>query len=425
MMTGFYDIGSVQQVVLLVLSQLTVLLLVCGFVYMHKTGAGRSRRIATGIVFLLNVTLYALMQVNSRITGAWQGLRLRVPYVLLMMVTLLSLAYIVWIMLGETRNRKTLNKNSIKDAFDNLPTGVCFFNKGGIAVLCNLSMYRFSFDVCGRDVQYITDLEECLEDNFVPIDGVTKSGSIFVFPDGKALRLDRRAVTDEYGEPYTRFTVSDVTDLHNRQVELMAENEQLRRVQTELQRLSANVVTATREEEIMNTKMRVHDQMGRCLLAAQKYLTADNTDDIPDSVAEEWKRAVSMLKYNNDTPDEDMLLQIRRACGLLNIAFIQTGELPRSETAAYILTCAVRECVTNAVRHADATELYAEFTESDTDATVVVSNNGRPPEREISEGGGLSTLRRRVEREGGVMIIMSRPYFRMIVTVPKGLEVFL
>ena len=115
-----------------------------------------------------------------------------------------------------------------------------------------------------------------------------------------------------------------------------------------------------------------------------------------------------------------MLSQIRKTCKFVKLGFVQTGNLPLEETTAYILTCAVRECVTNAVRYADATELYADFSETKDEATVIVYNNGNPPEGEIAEGGGLSTLRRRVERAGGSMTVQSLPRFQLTVTVPKG-----
>ena len=129
-----------------------------------------------------------------------------------------------------------------------------------------------------------------------------------------------------------------------------------------------------------------------------------------------------MLKYSNDAPDEDMMLQIRKTCEYVKLAFIQTGDLPKQERVAYLLTCAVRECVTNAVRYAEGTELYAVFSETESEATVTVTNNGKVPEREIVEGGGLSTLRRRVERSGGTMTVLSVPEFKLTVTVPKEQE---
>jgi glucose-6-phosphate-specific signal transduction histidine kinase len=229
-------------------------------------------------------------------------------------------------------------------------------------------------------------------------------------------------VTHESGSVFTQYIAADVTDLHTSRVELTQENEQLRKVQAELQRLSANVIAVTREEEILNTKMRVHDEMGRCLVAMSGYLKQDRAEHIPDGVALSWQKAISMLKYNNDTPDEDMLSQIRTTCESVKLRFIQTGTLPKEKTAAYLLTCAVRECVTNAVRYAGADELYADFAAVGALAIVTVTNNGRAPEGEIVEGGGLSTLRRRVERAGGIMTVQSLPHFRLTVTVPKGRE---
>lgn len=422
MMTCFYLASSVWQIVLLVISQFAVISLAAGFIMLFKRKSNLQKMIGLGSVFLLNVVLCVLMQLDNRITGAEQGLHLHVPYVVLLVITLLSLWFDTWAVLSETKNRKTINHSSIQEAFDNLPTGVCFFNDAGLPVLCNLAMQRFSFAVCGKDVQFVTDLENCLLDDFAPNDGVRRDGRVFVLDDGRAWQLEKRVFTHESGDRYTQYIATNVTDLQKNRMELTKENEQLRMVQADLKKLSANVVTVTREEEILNTKMRVHDEMGKCLVAAQKYLKEDCTDNIPDSLALAWQRAVSMIKYSNDTQEEDMMLQIRKTCEYMKISFLQTGELPKKESIAYLLTCAVRECVTNAVRYAEATELYVEFSETESEATVTVTNNGIIPEGEIVEGGGLSTLRRRIERAGGRMTVQSFPEFKLSVTVPKGKE---
>ena len=422
MMTGFNDIGSVFQILLLVLSQLTVFALVCTIVFMYRRGSKKTRILGVFLCFVLNTVLYVLMQVNSLITEMEKSLPLDVPYYVLFSIVVLSLLYNVYTLVGETQGRKTINRNSIKEAFDNLPTGVCFFNEAGLPVLCNYAMHRFSFAVCGKDVQFITDLEECFADDFVPAPKARKDGKVFVLSDGSAWHLEKRTFTYESGNVYTQYTATDVKDLHENRVELTKENEHLRHVQEELQRLSANIVAVTREEEVLNTKMRVHDEMGKCLVAAQKYLKEDCTDNIPDSLALAWQRAVSMIKYSNDTQEEDMMLQIRKTCEYMKISFLQTGELPKKESIAYLLTCAVRECVTNAVRYAEATELYVVFSEMEAEASVTVSNNGKIPKGEVVEGGGLSTLRRRIERAGGRMTVQSFPEFKLSVTVPKGKE---
>ena len=421
-MTCFYIIDSIWQIALLVISLLTEITFATGIVLLFKRKCRLSKQLSVAAVYLLNTVLYVLMQPNSRITGAEQGLHLHVPYAVLLLVTVLSLSFGIWVLLAETRNRKTINHSSIMEAFDNLPTGVCFFNEPGLLVLCNLAMQRFSFAVCGKDVQFITDLETCLADDFIPAGEARKDGKVFVLDNGKAWQLEKRIFTDESGESYTQYTATDVTDLHENRVQLQKENAQLRYVQEELQRLSANIVAATREEEILNTKMRVHDEMGKCLMAVQKYLKENCSENIPDSLAAAWQRAVSMLKYSNDTQEEDMMLQIRKTCEYMKISFLQKGELPKQERIAYLLTCAVRECVTNAVRYAEATELYVVFSETEVEASVTISNNGKIPEGEIVEGGGLSTLRRRIERTGGTMTVQSQPNFKLTVVVTKEKE---
>ena len=419
MMTCFYQASSVWQNVLLVISQFAVLSLAAGSILLFKRKCKLPKMIGMGAMLLLNAALYVIMQLDSRITGAEQGLHLHVPYLVLMLATVLSIALGAWLLLSETKNRKTINHRSIKESLDNLPTGVCFFNEAGLPVLCNHAMQRFSFAVCGKDVQFVADLEGCLADDFVPATDARKDGKAFVLPDGRAWHLEKRTFTNGSGNRYTQYIATDVTELHENRVALQEENAQLRSVQSDLQVLSANVVTVTREEEILNTKMRVHDEMGRCLIAAQKYLQEGSNESIPDSVAIAWQRAVSMIKYNNETADEDMLSQIRKTCKSIKLGFVQMGKLPKEESAAYLLTCAVRECVTNAVRYAGASELYADFTETETEATVVVYNDGKQPDVEIKEGGGLSTLRRRVEKAGGIMIVQSLPEFKLTVTVPK------
>ena len=415
MMHHFCKVATVWQVILLVLSILTVIALTGSCVLSFRNNIRKQFWI--GGILLLNVVLYVLMQIDSRITGTEHALHL--PYGLLLLITLASLGFSVWSILRNTRNRKVINHSSIKEAFDNLPAGVCFFNEAGLPVLCNRAMHRFSFAVCGKDVLFITDLRDCLSEDFVPVTGTEKAGKIFTLSDGKVWQLEERTITRENGEVYTQYVTLDVTQLQRNRLALMEENVQHRKVQTQLQQLSANVVAITREEEILNTKMRIHDEIGKCLLAAQQYLKDDAAKPLPDALVASWQRAVSMLRYSNETEDEDMLLQIRKTCAFVKLEYVQTGQLPTDEHVAYLLTCAVRECVTNAVRYAEATALYVDFSETGVAATVTITNNGKTPTDEIKEGGGLSTLRRRIEREGGSMQVLAQPKFQLTVTVPK------
>ena len=71
------------------------------------------------------------------------------------------------------------------------------------------------------------------------------------------------------------------------------------------------------------------------------------------------------------------------------------------------------------MRCAEATVLRIKLAESEDSCTACYSNNGRLPEGELVEGGGLGSLRRRVENQGGSMIITCAPEFALTITVPK------
>ena len=48
---------------------------------------------------------------------------------------------------------KPSKRNSVKEAFDNLPCGVCFFDRNGMTVMCNHLMTSLFFDLAGSDMQ--------------------------------------------------------------------------------------------------------------------------------------------------------------------------------------------------------------------------------------------------------------------------------
>ena len=78
----------------------------------------------------------------------------------------------------------------------------------------------------------------------------------------------------------------------------------------------------------------------------------------------------------------------------------------------------LRECTSNGVRHAGATELYADSEHRPQAWHLCITNNGAPPKADIKEGGGLSSLRRRIEKAGGTITVHSLPVFVLEVTLP-------
>ena len=97
-----------------------------------------------------------------------------------------------------------------------------------------------------------------------------------------------------------------------------------------------------------------------------------------------------------------------------------TGRKPEEKQLKKIVVTAAIECITNTVKHAKGNAVTVELTEKGSFLEIAVTNNGEPPKSTIKEGGGFSSLRQLVEREGGVMKIQSRPRFCLEITLPKG-----
>ena len=311
-----------------------------------------------------------------------------------------------------------LKRIAVKEAFDNLPGGVCFFDKNGFVTLCNYQMYRLAFELTGRDLQSLPEFESDLN-------GVGASKRIgenmYALSNSSVWRFSKESVATNGGDTYTQLTASDVTELYKRQKELERDNQSLREYAERMRRLSADIINLIREEEILNMKMRVHDDIGRSVIATRRLLQQNRP--IKELDLTEWKNAVRLLKHDIETADEkDALSGLMKAAEGIGIKFVSTGSLPPQKHAADIIVSAVRECMTNAVRHAGAGELYASFSTGEDTAEAVITNNGAVPQSEIVEGGGLSSLRDRIEKSGGTMTIRSSPEFELRVSVPLRTE---
>ena len=313
---------------------------------------------------------------------------------------------------------KRFMRNSVKEAFDNLPSGVCFFDKNGILILCNHQMYRLFYALTGRDLQSLPEMLEVLKES---TPAGQKENQVFLLDDESAWRFTLETVTTRDENIYTQVTASDVTELYRRKKELEQDNIALAEYAKRMRRLSADIITVIREEEILNMKMRVHDDIGRSVISTRRFLQQNRPIEELDLTV--WKNAISLLKHDNELSEEgDAVAGLMSAAYGIGIKIIMDGELPENTTAAGVLLAAIRECMTNAVRHAGAKELYVHLTGDEKTVSAVITNNGAAPEGEVVEGGGLTSLHLRVRKYGGTMQVRYAPRFEMTVSVPAELE---
>ena len=84
-----------------------------------------------------------------------------------------------------------------------------------------------------------------------------------------------------------------------------------------------------------------------------------------------------------------------------------------------MFTTASIEALTNAVRHADAKHIYIKLSQTEDTFIIRFSNDGKLPAEKIIEGGGLSSLRKKVEQHFGEMEITTISQFTLTLRLRK------
>lgn len=341
-----------------------------------------------------------------------------IPVLPILLLFTAMAAFLAWSAIREVRLRRTtLTRSAIKESIDHLTTGLCFYAENGRVMLVNHRMNQLCHTMLGRDLQNAALMWQELSGGTVQ-PGITRltmgSRPSFRLPDDTVWTFSREALRGIF-----QITAADTTRLHALTEELKQKNIALAALHQRLKEYVENVEELTRSKERLETKAKLHSDLGKALLTTRSYLRGGK-DEKPAPL-DIWKRNIAMLHLEAEEgaghSSLQMLVQTANAFG---IVVRIDGAAPWQEAAGQLFVEAAAEALTNAVRHADAKTMYIRFTETDTHYQVGFQNDGRPPEREITEGGGLSSLRRKVETAGGSMSICCRPAYTLTITTAKG-----
>ncbi len=332
------------------------------------------------------------------------------------------------ILLLRKQTGKTIGRNSVKQAIDSLPSAICWFTEEGTVKLCNLQMYRLFRMLAGRDLQMYAEICTALEDcpegktNSRQIGVIRLSGErqTYLFPDGSVWKYSRKEIAASDGRRYIEAMFSNVTGLYEKNLELRRQTEQLKLISRELKKLSEHVLELTRESEILAAKTRLHDRIGAGLIAIRQTLLGTRTAEEGAKALQAFRNAVRMIKSDNESVSEKgelaELMQDAEAIGMRIELF---GELPEDTDLRKVFLIAIRECLTNGVRHADATLIHAEIVRKNKSILLYITNNGKPPEGVVVPKGGLLNLLRYVADCGGKMKIESLPQYVLSIELPS------
>ena len=312
-----------------------------------------------------------------------------------------------------------LTAMSVKDAIAVLPAGLCFYDETGRLLLMNEQIGDECREITGMPLlDGATFWSAMCEGNTA--DGIVCScegDSVLVEKSDGRASCYKRIIHILDGKTIYELSGSDISREFALKKKVEEQNKELRKMNLRLRKYGETVTEVTKERETLAARVKVHDGMGSLILKTRRALSQGECDK--EALIREWNGIVSLI-YAPET-EEDRADEMKKTAESVGVKVLYTGvRPPRGSDAEKILVNAVFVCITNTARHADGDELYIEVSDEEKFFTARLSNNGRPPQTEIVEGGGLSSLRRMAEMAGGSMRTESSPRFLLTVMIPKG-----
>lgn len=343
-----------------------------------------------------------------------------IDFLLLSLFTLLNL----FITIVLIRNRKnTISKRSIKEAFDDLLCGICFYEASGVTRLVNGKRNDFSIRITGEYLLNGKKFISILTDENIKRNSLShqEEEEYIISLDDHVYSFRRREHQLSDKSLY-EIIATDITRKHQLSRELNKKNKELSSFNKRMRQYGETIEELTIEKETLSAKRNIHDKLGKLLILSRQSLDKDRTEEEKEALLSTWKNTLIAFESMKENESNDTYDELFKAAKDIGISIIFCGRRPESRKGKKIAAKAIIECMTNTIKHAKGNEVYVSFKERNRFIEIQITNNGEQPKEEIKEGGGLSSLRLLIEREGGSMKIISFPRFEMNITIEKGEE---
>lgn len=330
--------------------------------------------------------------------------------------------------------KKNTSAKMIKKAIDSYPGGICFFALDGRVILVNEKMSQLALELTGHTIlnakatwEELTNFAnngkaEKLTQSWLPKDTDKANGSprqqlFFRFSNSSVWRFELRFLDSNT----VQVEAAEITKLYRLSEELYENTIRLRQMQKRQKALLDSIVEVNLNKEILAAKMHIHDELGHCLLATTKAITEDSLAENADVLRESWNSTIR--DFTNiptvwTVPDSSLQSELMQVAELIGCKVIFSGKQPTQRKALQLLYAAIREALTNAVRHANATELMVKIEQDEKSYHIEISDNGSVSVSSITEGNGLSALRQRLEQEGASLKVLCDNSVSLIVDIP-------
>lgn len=314
-----------------------------------------------------------------------------------------------------------ISYHSFREAVNRLPAGVCCYQEDGLVILKNQTMEQLCHRISGQALLNGFRFSEAI----FKLPSTTfrrekaSENVLLIFADGTAYSFSCATVQGD--KLLHMLTAMDVTQEYSRTQALQERKHEVEQLNKRMVNYQREVLALIASQEVLNAKVKIHNELGASLLATKRLLLQGTDEDKP--------ALLRMIRQNLDFLKQDALPTIGDEYQLilhtaqeLGLKVAVTGELPQTEPHKHIAATAIHECCTNTIRHAGGTTLWVQIERNEKNVTIQLRNNGKQPETPVTEKGGLSSLRRLVDHIHGEMVIETVPAFRLILTLPNEVK---
>ena len=339
---------------------------------------------------------------------------LKLPlWVFLLFVMFLFLLLIMEFVYFFFWRKKNLSPLSIKESFDTLPMGICFYEDNGLIRLSNTEMDDASFLLDKEALLNGSTFYERLEKKEIP--DVTY---LSISPQEVILQKDEKVLSFRHylhkieKKNIHEIDESDITKTYELTKELEKKTKELQRLQKRLLSYEKNAKELITEREILETKIHIHGNLGKLLLITKEKMKESLSHSEKEELLLLWEKGIDDFLINEKEEKKDGLQVLEETARRIGIEIIFQGErFEKDSQEEKILLQAIHESLTNAVKHAQAKTLFVTLKKEKLHDIIEIRNDGILPKKEILEGGGLSSLRKLVEENLGKMEIVSKDAF--------------
>lgn len=382
------------------------------------------------LIRLLHLSVYKLHTAASGLALVfsiifYQGMRHTIRHEFIHLPFLpLFLGYalqIIWLLLTvryiHKMSHRKLTAMSFKEAFDTLPTGICFFRNGGMPQLVNLQMAHIFKQITGEHLSNAEEFYFNLRDKAYPCSVTGGEYPIICLTDGMAYSFTHHTVTLN-GEELHELIASDITEEYQMTMELDRKKTAVKLINKRLRALNSTLRYIIIEKEVLSMKTKIHDALGTALLLGKRYLCNPEEASEKDILLQ-WNLSFGLLLSEERDIWKTPYFISTKYANLLGVRLELNGKLPEEEHLIDIIDTAISVHVTNTERHAHGNILHIDIEEHRHYYILRFTNNGNPPKQGVKESGGLGNLRRLAERAGGGMKLQSLPRYMLTLRLPK------